>query len=166
MSHHRIFYTLARSVVLPALLFVALGPNRAEAQTALQFYPITPCRLVDTRSSPDTPYHDNSGAGETRTYTFSTTSYYAGSGACGTIPAAAAYSLSLSFQVTDHMAFLTAYPDDATSRPTTSNVVAYLTGLFYVNNAIVPTGATDHGIDVYAQYGGAVVIDINGYFAP
>ena len=129
--------------------------------TILPFTAITPCRLVDTRVSPDFPYGDD----VTRTYIFSTTSYYAGSGACGTIPAAAAYSISVQFQVTNQMAFLTVYPDDA-SLPTASTLVAYDTGLFYVNAAIVPTGATDDGIDVYAQYGGQVVIDVNGYYAP
>ena len=129
--------------------------------TILPFTGITPCRLVDTRVSPDFPYGDD----VTRTYIFSTTSYYAGSGACGTIPAAAAYSISVQFQVTSQEAFLTAYPDDA-SLPTASTLVAYPTGLFYVNAAIVPTGATDNGIDVYAQYGGQVVIDVNGYYAP
>jgi len=54
--------------------------------------------------------------------------------------------------------------DDA-SLPITSTVVAYNTGLFYANTVIVPTGA-DYGIKVYTQYGGHVVIDINGYFAP
>ena len=161
MIRHRIAHTLARSVVLPALLFAAFGPKRAEAQTALQFYPLTPCRLVDTRVTPDTAYAN----AETRTYIFSKTIPYAGTGACPAVPAAAAYSLSVQFQVTNHMAFLTVYPDNATL-PTASTVVAYATGLFYVNNAIVPTGTVDDGIDVYAQYGGQVVIDINGYFAP
>ncbi len=123
-----------------------------------RFYALTPCRLVDTRQSPDTAYTD----GQTRTYNFNTAIPYTGTGACSTIPTAAALSLSVSFQVASHMAYLTAYPDDA-SLPTTATVVAYANGLFSSNTAIVPTGA-DNGIKVYAQYAGTVVIDINGYF--
>jgi YD repeat-containing protein len=122
-----------------------------------RFYALTPCRLVDTR-------HDGGAFtdGETRTYNFNTSVPYTGTGACSTIPTGAALSLSVNFQVTSHMAYLTAYPDDA-SLPTTSTVVAYANGLFAGNTAIVPTGA-DNGIKVYAQYAGHVVIDINGYF--
>jgi len=160
MSHRRIAQTLARSAILAALALAALGPRPAEAQVALQFYPLTPCRLVDTRQSPDTAYTD----GQTRTYNFHTSVPYTGTGACSTIPSAAALLLTVNLQVASHMAYLTAYPDDA-SLPTTSTVVAYNTGHFYTNTAIVPTGS-DGGIKVYAQYAGNVVIDINGYFAP
>ena len=131
-------------------------------RSGAKFYVVTPCRLVDTRQTPDTPYLDNGGAGETRTYNFNTTIPYTGTGACSSIPVAAALSLSLQFQVTDQSAYLTAYPDSA-ALPTATTLVAYNTGLFYVNDAIVPTGA-DGGVKVFAQYGGQVVIDINGYF--
>jgi len=122
-----------------------------------RFYAMTPCRLVDTR-------HDGGAFtdGETRTYNFNTAIPYTGTGACSTLPTSTALSLSVNYQVSSQMAYLTAYPDDA-SLPTASTVVAYNTGHFYTNTAIVPNGA-DNGIKVYGQHAGHVVIDVNGYF--
>ena len=159
MRDRRIAQALARSAILAALVLAALGSQPAEAQVGLDFHAVTPCRLVDTR-------HDGGAYGdaETRTYNFHTSIPYTGTGACSTIPSAAALLLTVNFQVSSQMAYLTVYPDDA-SLPTTSTVVAYYNGHFYVNTALVPTGS-DGGIKVYAQYAGNVVIDINGYFAP
>src|SRR5208337_3691056 len=122
---------------------------------SLPFYAVTPCRLVDTRSDGSGSY----GSGETRVYDFSTNAN------CTGLPSTAqAWSLNISMQVVSHQAYLTAWPDGE-SQPLVSTLVAYATGLFYTNAAIVPTGNGDR-IDVYCQYAAQVVIDVNGYYEP
>jgi hypothetical protein len=61
------------------------------------------------------------------------------------------------------VAYLTAYPDGVT-RPAVSALVGY-PDTWIVNNAIVPAGSGGT-FDIYCQYAGRVVIDVNGYFAP
>ncbi len=120
---------------------------------SLPFYAVTPCRLVDTRSDGSGAYTD----GQTRVYDFSTNTN------CTGLPSTAqAWSLNIAMQVVSHQAFLTAWPDSE-SQPVVATLVAYPTGLFYNNAAIVPTGNGDK-IDVYCQYAANVVIDVNGYY--
>ncbi len=120
----------------------------------LPFFAVTPCRLVDTRSDGSGAYTD----GETRVYDFSTNTN------CTGLPSTPqAWSLNIAMQVVSHQAFLTAWPDGE-SQPVVAALVAYPTGLFYTNAAIVPTGNGDK-IDVYCQYAANVVIDVNGYYA-
>jgi len=120
----------------------------------LPFFAVNPCRLVDTRNAPDHPYSD----GETRVYDFSTNTN------CTGLPSTpAAWSLNVFMKVASHQAFLSAWPDGM-SMPVVATLVAYPTGLFYNNAAIVPAG-NDDKIDVYCQYAADVAIDINGYYA-
>ena len=121
----------------------------------LPFFSVIPCRLVDTRTDGSGPYGD----GEIRTYDFSTNAN------CTGLPSTPrAWSLSISMRVASHQAFLTAWPYN-TTQPLSSNLVAYPTGLFYNNAAIVPTAADSDQISVYCQYAADVIIDVNGYYA-
>jgi starvation-inducible outer membrane lipoprotein len=60
-------------------------------------------------------------------------------------------------------AYLIAFPDGIT-QPAVSTLPAS-PDRWRVNNAIVPAGSSGT-IDVYCQYAGRVIIDVNGYFAP
>ena len=147
-------------IVFVGLVGAALVPGVAQAQTGLQYYPITPCRVVDTRSSLD-PAVTKRGAftdGETREYTFSTSTD------CPGLPSTAGgWAIHISFLPTTVASFLTIYPSGVT-RPGTSTLLGY-PGTYTGNNAIVPAGSGGT-IELYSQYAGTVIIDVNGYFAP
>jgi len=124
--------------------------------SALAFYPVAPCRLVDTR----TPNGPLGGpimtAGQTRTFPLPTST-------CNDIPAGAmAYSLNFTVVPSGPLYYLTTWPTGQ-PQPVVSTLNAS-TGLITANAAIVPAG-TSGSINVYAQDQTQVVIDINGYFA-
>ena len=130
------------------------------------FVGITPCRLIDTRHGPlDIPAASARGtfaAGETRTYDFSQSS------TCTGLPTSVA-AWSLDFQYTTSAvsggpaSFLTAWPAGITMPSPESTLLGYA-DRWTANAAIVPGGTPDSSISVYAQKGGDVIIDINGYY--
>ena len=122
----------------------------------LAFYPITPCRVADTRWAPGPLGGPSLAGGQSRTFPIL-------SGSCG-IPAwAQAYSLNLTAVPGGPLGYLTAWPTGQT-RPTVATLNA-LTGTVTANAAIVPAG-TSGSIDVFASDSTNLVIDANGYFAP
>ena len=125
-----------------------------------RFYPLTPCRVVDTRSSidPAVVKRGNFLDDEVRAYTLST------SAECPGLPSdVIAWSLNIQFRPISVAAYLIAFPDGV-PQPPVSTLVAW-PERWRVNNAIVPAG-TNGTFDVYCQYAGRVIIDVNGYFAP
>ena len=130
------------------------------------FVGITPCRLIDTRHGPlDIPAASARGtfaAGETRTYDFSQSS------TCAGLPTSVA-AWSLDFQYTTSAvsggpaSFLTAWPAGITMPSPESTLLGYA-DRWTANAAIIPGGTPDSSISVYAQNGGDVIIDINGYY--
>ncbi len=150
------------------------GSHGVTAQTVTptptNIYPftaITPCRLLDTRI--------NEGAnpfgtldGQTANYDFFTTN----PNSCGPMPAAGtvkAWSLRFTYKTfnapTTTGGYLLAWPGDIVSRPLAGTALGY-NDRYASTAAIVSAGGdTDNTINVYAQYEGDVVIDINGYFA-
>ena len=150
----------ANLVITLAGTLGSLIPRPAGAQTAQHFYAVTPCRVVDTRvpTDPATPKRGAFTDNETRAYTLSESTD------CPGLPTTAtAWALNIQYRPSTQAAFLTAYPDGVT-RPGVSALVGY-PDTWIVNNAIVPAGAGG-AFDVYCQYAGNVVIDVNGYFAP
>jgi hypothetical protein len=126
----------------------------ASNPAGLAFYPLTPCRLVDTRSN-----LLSSGAiagGTSRTLPIL-------SSACGVPATAQAYSLNFVVVPPGPVGFLTAYPTGV-PQPAVATLNA-LTGTVTANAGIVPAG-TGGSIDVFASNTTDVVVDINGYFAP
>ena len=135
------------------------GYFTAPAADTLQFYPLTPCRVVDTRNADGNlggPYL--TGQAE-RDFPMSQSS-------C--IPQGdniQAYSFN--FTVVPHpsgteLSYLTAWPAGQT-RPVVSTL-NNLTATVVANAAIVPAG-TDGSIAVYPTNDTDLVIDVNGYFA-
>ena len=122
----------------------------------LAFYSSTPCRVADTRN----PNGDLGGpyisGGTTRSFPIGT--------ACG-IPAwASAYSLNLTAVPHGSLDYITAWPQGQ-SMPLAS-VLNAPTGTVVANAAIIPAGAPNGGVSVYASDDTDLVIDIDGYFAP
>ena len=124
---------------------------------ALAFYPVTPCRVVDTRNGIllTGPF----AAAVSRTLPMQ-------SSPCGIPSSAQAYSLNFVAVATGQVGFLTAWPTGQ-SRPAvaTLNALPPTTPVVVANAAIVPAG-TSGSIDVYATNPTDLVVDINGYFAP
>ncbi len=143
-------------------------PARAQGMTAqaeslpsspLPFVAIAPCRIVDTRVNIIDGFHrPNFDDDEARTFNFPV------SADCPGLPSTAgAYSLNIQFRPLAQLAYLTAYPT-GTTMPLVSTVVGNPAG-WTTNAAVVPAG-TSGQIDVYCQFAGRVVIDINGYYGP
>jgi hypothetical protein len=123
--------------------------------TALQFYPVTPCRLVDTRLANSDLGGPIIPAGGTRTFPIR--------GICNLPATAQAYAVNVAAVPTGSLGYLTAWPTDVT-QPLVASLNAP-TGAITANAAIVPAG-TDGSINLYANDATHVVIDVNGYFAP
>ena len=134
---------------------------QAEAlpSSPLPFVAITPCRIVDTRINILDGFHrPNFDDDETRTLPFPSSTD------CSGLPATAgAWSVNIQFRPLTQLAYLTAYPTGIT-RPGVSTMTAG-PAAWVQNAAIVPAG-TSGAIDIYCQYAGRVVIDINGYYGP
>jgi hypothetical protein len=125
----------------------------------LPFVAITPCRIVDTRVAVSDGFHQpNFIDGEARTFPFPSSTDSPG------LPATAgAWSVNIEFRPISQLSYLTAYPT-GTTMPTVSTLTAG-PAAWTQNAAIVPAG-TAGTIDIYCQYAGRVVIDINGYYGP
>jgi hypothetical protein len=148
-------------IVLVALGVAGLAASAAEAQ--LQFYPITPCRIVDTRSTSQidtvTPMRGTFTVGETRSYTPSQSTN------CPGLPTnAGGWALHVNYNPATLASVLTVYPADMAEKPGTGTILSYV-GVWTGSNPVVPAGSGG-AIKVYSQYVADVVIDVNGYFAP
>jgi len=117
---------------------------------ALAFYPVTPCRVADTRSTTAL------GAGGTR-------SFNVPQSGCNIPATAQAYSLNMTAVPPGPMEYLTVWPTGQT-QPYVSTLNA-LQGQTVANAAIVPAG-TNGAVSVFVSDASNVLIDINGYFAP
>lgn len=128
----------------------------------LVFYPLTPCRVIETRSDyrpAPGPFGPPSMLSRgTRSFRFPL------SPDCRTIPAgAAAYSVTLTVVPPGPLPFLTTWPTGG-GLPNVSSINSFV-GRSLANNVIVPA-SIDGSIDVYAFEATDFIMDINGYFAP
>jgi hypothetical protein len=125
--------------------------------SALSFYPLTPCRVADTREPSrgmlGTP---SMAADEKRTLPVL-------SSVCNIPTTARAYSLNFTVIPRGFFGYLTTWPTGV-PQPNVSTLNA-VTGTIVANAAIVPAG-NGGAIDIYTQHAADVIVDINGYFAP
>jgi hypothetical protein len=129
------------------------------AVSNLVFYPVTPCRVADTRAGQGASgaFGPPSLAGDvTRTLPVP-------SGRCGIPSRAQAYSVN--FTVVPHvpLGYLTAWPSGS-ARPLVSTLNSF-EGRVVANGAIIRAGAGG-AIDVFVTDATDVIVDVNGYFAP
>jgi hypothetical protein len=122
----------------------------------LQFYPLTPCRVVDTRNANGALGGPALMAGTPVTFPLLTSS-------CGIPTAAQAYSLNATVVPPGSLGYLTLWPAGQ-GQPLVSTLNA-TDGAITGNAAIVPAGASG-AISAFANTGTHLVLDINGYFAP
>jgi YVTN family beta-propeller protein len=133
------------------------GPSTA---STLAFYPVTPCRVADTRNSqePQGLGPPSLSAGVERDFPVlnATTCFPP-----GVTPVA--YSLNFTAVPQGRLGYLTVWSAGDT-QPSVSTLNAP-TGAVTANAAIVPAG-TDGAISAFANNNTDLVIDVNGYFAP
>jgi hypothetical protein len=128
--------------------------------STLAFYPLTPCRVADTRHSgyPQGLGPPSLTGGQERQFPIlnATTT-------CN-IPSSGVAAYSLNFAVVPHgpLGYMTVWPTGE-SRPTVSTLND-IPGQIIANAAIVVAG-TNGKVSVYPTSDTDVVIDINGYFA-
>ncbi|HEY2914505.1 MAG TPA: hypothetical protein VGK21_14170 [Candidatus Angelobacter sp.] len=123
--------------------------------TALAFFPVTPCRVVDTRLAAGPLGGPSIPANGARTFPVQT--------ACNLPATAQAYSMNFTAVPQGPLGFLTTWPAGQ-PQPLVSTLNANLGGVT-ANSAIVPAG-TNGDISVFVSNPSDVVIDVNGYFAP
>jgi hypothetical protein len=124
--------------------------------SVLEFYPVAPCRLVDTRNAAGSLGGPSLVGAASRTFPVL-------SSPCNIPATAKAYSLNFTSVPKGPLGFLTTWPAGS-SQPLVSTLNA-TTGAVTANAAIVPAG-TNGDISVFATNASDLVIDINGYFAP
>ena len=122
-------------------------------QGSLQFYTLTPCRIVDTRNGQD---QGTLQAGVERDYTIA--------GQCGIPSDATAYSFNVTvLPAAGGLDYLTLWPEGE-SRPVVSTLNDN-TGTVVANAAIVPAGS-ENATAFYAHSNNTnLLLDVDGYFA-
>ncbi len=124
------------------------------------FVPITPCRVMDTRPSPETVGTRSTPIGANETYTIPVLGV---NGNC-TIPAdAVGLSLNVTVIAPSASSFLTVFPPDAT-KPTASNL-NWTANQAPVPNAVTTDISSDGKVSFYNLAGAVnVAADIVGYY--
>jgi len=140
------------------MLFDITGYFAPPLPSGLNFYPLSPCRIADTRTA--------AGFGGA----FGPPSIIAGlersfpipSSACGIPSSAKAYSLNFTVIPPAPLGYMTAWPT-ASSMPNASTLNSY-NGTVVANGTIIPAGAGG-AISLYTNNATEVLFDVNGYFA-
>ncbi len=115
----------------------------------LQLFPVTPCRLVDTRKT-----GGSIQGGTSRNFTITQL------GGCGIPRSAAAYSLNVTVVPHGSLGYLTIWPEGE-NQPLVSTMNSP-DGRVKATAAIVPSG--NSAVSVYVTNTADVVLDIDGYF--
>ena len=122
----------------------------------LAFYPVTPCRVADTRNPTGTFGGPSLAPGVARDIPVPASS-------CGIPATAQAYALNMTVVPPGGLGYLSTWPAGS-PQPYVSTLNAF-TGAVTSNAAIVPAGVNG-AITVYATDTTHLIVDINGYFAP
>jgi DNA-binding beta-propeller fold protein YncE len=132
------------------------------SSSTLQFYPLTPCRIADTRQ---TNFPQGLGAPSLMAQQQRSFPLLNATSCFQQVPSGvtvAAYSLNFTAVPQGPLGYLTVWPDGET-QPLVSTLNAP-TGVVTANAAIVPAGNAG-AIDAYAYNNTDLIIDIDGYFA-
>src|SRR5712691_3749885 len=148
-----VFATDTTDMILDINGYFVAGSNAA----ALAFYPLTPCRVADTRLATGLLGGPSLAAQSTRSFPLLASS-------CGLPASAQAYSLNFAaVPKGPTLAYLTAWPAGQ-SQPLVASLNDQ-TGTVLSNAVIVPAG-NGWAVNASATDATDLVIDINGYFAP
>jgi len=122
----------------------------------LQFIPVAPCRIADTRNASGAFGGPEMSAGQSRAFNIPQST-------CNIPSSAAAYSLNVTVVPSRTLGYLTLWPTGE-SQPLVSTLNSF-DGRIKANAAIVPAG-TSGGVSVYVSDATQVILDIDGYFVP
>lgn len=140
----------------PPMLALSNDSIDARPSNGLQFVPVPPCRVVDTRG-PNGPF----GGPPIQGGTFR--SFPIPQGACNIPASAGAYVLTVTVIPNGQLSLLTVYPTGENRGAVTTMVS--LDGRIKSDPTIVPAG-TNQAVSVYASDTTNAILDISGYFAP
>jgi hypothetical protein len=132
--------------------FVPAGTSAS----GLEFYPLAPCRIADTRNATGPLGGPTIAANDARAFPVQSSD-------CGIPVTAEAYSLNITAVPHQSLGFLTAWPTGE-NQPVVSTLNAS-TGAVTANAAIVPAGAGGD-VSILVSDASDVILDVNGYFAP
>lgn len=124
--------------------------------TGLAFYPLTPCRVLDTRNPTGSLGGPILASGVPR-------SFPVRSSVCGVPASAQAYSLNATVVPSGGLGYLTLWPTGQ-NQPFVSTLNSPK-GSIVANAAIVPAGLNGE-VSAFVTNDSHLVVDINGYFAP
>jgi hypothetical protein len=122
---------------------------------SLQFYPLTPCRILDTRNATGTFGGPPLAGGSARSFPIP-------SSGCGVPSGAGAYAFNVTVSPHGGLDYLTVWPTGGLE-PNVSTLNSYA-GTVLANAAIVPAGSGG-AVSFYASNTTDLLVDINGYFA-
>ena len=122
----------------------------------LAFYPLTPCRVADTRN-PNGPLGGPYIKGN------SSREFPVLSSNCKLPHGALAYSMNLTAVPHGPLGYLTVWPSDR-QQPLVSTLNSY-SGTITANASIVPA-ASNGDISAFVSNDSDLIVDVNGYFAP
>ena len=132
------------------------GYFERSTSTALAFYPLTGCRVVDTRRPNGSLGGPSLAAQQERDFPIL-------AGSCDIPSNALAYSFNVTALPHGGLGYLTVWPQGQT-QPVVSTLNAP-TGTATANAALIPAG-TNGGVAVFPSNNTDLLIDVNGYFAP
>ncbi|HEX3130119.1 MAG TPA: hypothetical protein VH394_22480 [Thermoanaerobaculia bacterium] len=145
-----------RQLLLVALLLLVAMPALADGP--FRFYPITPCRLVDTRT------------GFGGVLTPNSTRDFQVQGVCGVPVGAKAAALNVTVFGPTSNGHLRLFPSGATL-PTISTI-NFQSGVVIANGAVVSLSTNTNDLSVFTFLGAGgsssthLILDVTGYFAP
>lgn len=127
--------------------------------SAVQFLPIPPCRIVDTRGADGTFGGPALEGNSSRPFPLSQTG-----NPCNLPSSAVAYSLNVTVVPQHTLGYLTIWPTGQ-GQPIVSTLNSP-DGRVKANAAIVPAGTPSGSVSVYVTDTTNVIVDIDGYFVP
>ncbi|MBV8520375.1 MAG: hypothetical protein JO197_23490 [Acidobacteria bacterium] len=147
-----------RRLILSAVFFALLAlPRIASAQSGpYSYYPLSPCRVVDTRNANGTNGGPAFGTDATRNFQIR--------GFCGVPTTAKAVSLNVTVTQASQASWLAVWPS-GTARPVVSMINFEPTDPALANGIIVGLSSATQDLSVYNNFGSVhVIIDVTGYF--
>ena len=138
--------------VAAALALIGSQPQHAAAQSS-QFFPLTPCRIIDTRVA---------GLGAP-ILSGNTTRSFVVKGTCGIPPDAKGISYNLTAVTPSQAGFMTMFPAGI-PKPYVAAVV-FTAGAIIGNGGVVGLAAGSPDLSIFLDVGQAhAVVDVTGYF--
>jgi hypothetical protein len=144
------------ALLLTLLTTLGLTLTAAAQSGPFQYYPLSPCRLVDTRNGVST----NGGP----IFNTNTTRNFTVRGLCGVPTSAKAVSLNVTVTGATAPSWLAVWPSGQT-RPNVSMINFESSDPALANGIIVGLSTAAQDLSVYNNFGNVhVIVDVTGYF--